>query len=318
MRRRVVTSVSKDQIGQLLLTFLANRYRFKGVDAWAQTLSKREVWLNGQRTDQNVVLKFGDEILYEAPDAPEPEVDRNVSVIYVDEHLIAVNKSGNLPCHPSGCYCDNTLLNLLKSRYVDADLHLINRLDRESSGVVIVALNASVARLLSAQFMERRVVKRYSVIVEGSFPERLDACGWLLKDETSVVRKKRCFIAGCPEHSPALRAEWAETRFQLIERCGELSLVNADLITGRMHQIRATLASLGYPVAGDKIYGVDESIFIRFINDQLTATDKRLLRISRQALHAREVVLRHPVGSEILKLTAPLPDDMQSLLCGVH
>ena len=92
-----------------------------------------------------------------------------------------------------------------------------------------------------------------------------------------------------------------------------LSLVEAVPMTGRTHQIRATLCSSGYPVVGDKIYGVDDTLFLRFIADQLTAEDHRRLRLSRQALHAADLTIRHPRSEEILRLTAPLPSDITSL-----
>ncbi len=316
MRRRVRRSVKESESGTALIDFLARHYRFKDEARWMAALCGEKVMVNGEPAGSSLLLKTDDAVFYEAPDAPEPEVDTAIGVLYEDEHLIAVNKTGNLPCHPGGCYRDNTLLALLLGRTGLSALHLVNRLDRETSGVAVAAKDTAAARVLSQQFLERTVRKCYSAVVEGDFPEQLTAAGWLVGDEHSAVRKKRRFVAGAPDAPPSGGAEWAETRFALIRRGGGLSLVNAEPATGRTHQIRATLCSLGYPVTGDKIYGVDESVFERFIHGALTVKDRGALRLGRQALHARELHLRHPVSGEPLVLTAPLPDDLRSLFSG--
>ncbi len=299
-----------------MLDFLEKRYRFKERAQWSQVVGEEKVLVNGIPGELTTILSLSDEVVYEAPESPEPAVDENFSVLFEDEYLIALNKSGNLPCHPSGCYHDNTLWYLIKEGMKLTRPHLINRLDRESSGVVLVAKSDSTARNLSKQFLKRRVKKSYAVIVEGDFPETLDAFGWLMADKSSAVRKKRRFERGLPEEKPDDCAEWAETRFELKQRCGALTLVHVELMTGRLHQIRATLCSLGFPVVGDKLYGVDENLFIRFINDQLSAADKAALRMSRQALHARELQVAHPATGEPLRFCAPLPDDMRPFIQG--
>lgn len=314
MRRRIISKISESESGMLILDFLVKRYRFKNADQWMNVLSAGEVMLNGGAAHTESVLKTGDELCYEAPEAPEPEVDWDISIIYEDKDLIAVNKSGNLPCHPAGCYHKNTLLYHLKERLNVETLHLINRLDRETSGITVAAKNAVAARKISNQFLSHSVRKLYSVVIEGEFAVEMNAAGWLINDNKSLIRKKRLFIPEMAGKNPQAKAEWAETRFELIQCCDMLSLVNVELLTGRLHQIRATLCSLGYPVVGDKMYGVDENNFLRFISDQLTEDDRHKLRLQRQALHARELHLQHPSTGEPMILKAPLPDDMRSLL----
>lgn len=313
MRRRVKAIVYVEESGMCLLDFVVKRYPFKDEEQWLAVLSERQVLLNGIAAEASAVLKTDDEILYQAPEIPEPEIDRKIAIIYEDEYFVVVNKTGNLPCHPSGCYLENTLLNLLKELTGVTDLRLINRLDRETSGVILAAKSAEVAKRLSQQFFAHQVKKTYSVIVEGRFPDRLNACGWLSRDTNSVVRKKRAFVATVPEIKPFADAEWAETRFKRVRCNGDLALVRAELVTGRQHQIRATLCSLGFPVVGDKIYGVDESFFLRFISDQLTAFDLTALRLPRQALHAQELELTHPVTAERMFFEASLPPEMRGL-----
>lgn len=293
-----------------ILDFLVKRYCFKGEAQWLVALLEKQVMLNGTPAEASAILMWDDKILYEAPEAPEPRVDRNISILYEDESLLAVNKTGNLPCHPSGCYLENTLLNILQKHTGVEGLRLINRLDRETSGVILAAKSVAVARDLSRQFFNHSVKKLYSVIVEGNFPDELHACGWLMRDADSVVRKKRAFVAGTPYEQPLAEAEWAESLFERAKSDGLLSLVNVTLMTGRLHQIRATLCSLGFPVVGDKIYGVDDKLFLKFITDQLTADDLIALRLPRQALHARELAILHPITRVPMVFKAPLPPEM--------
>lgn len=318
MRRRVQIIVKEEESGLPVLDFLVKCYRFKDAAQWLAVLCEEQVLLNGAPAEVTAILKRGDEVQYEAPEAPEPRVDRNISIIYEDEYLVVVNKTGNLPCHPSGCYLENTLLNILQKHTGMECLHLINRLDRETSGVILVAKNAEIAKKLSQQFLKRRAEKLYSVIVEGEFPDALHACGWLMHATGSVVRKKRAFVAGAPHEPPAADAEWAETLFERVQSDGVISLVNVTLMTGRLHQIRATLCSLGFPVVGDKIYGVDDNLFLKFITDQITTEELKILRLPRQALHARELGISHPVTGEPLVFKASLPPEMRALFEGDH
>ena len=313
MRRRVITVIKQAEAGIRLHDLLVKRYRFKSREQWCMTLSEKKVLVNGSPAEAATLLNRGDGIFYEAPEAPEPEVDRNITIIHEDEQLIAVNKTGNLPCHPGGCYLENTLLHILKEHLGLSKLHLINRLDRETSGIVLVAKDTSSAKRLSDQFLFRTVRKFYSVIVEGDFPDELNASGWLMADINSDIRKKRCFVNVEPDTPPPEKSEWAETRFNIIKHHEGLSLLNVELLTGRLHQILATVCSLGYPVVGDKMYGVDDSIFIRFISDQLTEVDRAVLRLKRQALHARELYIKHPVSREPMLFKAPLPEDISRL-----
>jgi len=182
---------------------------------------------------------------------------------------------------------------------------------------VLAAKNKTAARLCQEQFSQRRVDKVYLVVVEGNFPETpipVEATGWLGPDPDSAIRKKMRFY---PEQNDALPgAMEASTAFRRISGAGDagLSLLEARPHTGRCHQIRATLLHLGFPVAGDKLYGVDEQLFLRFQEDRLSAADHGRLRLPRQALHASGLRLSHPVSGQELKFSAPLPSALQELL----
>jgi 23S rRNA pseudouridine955/2504/2580 synthase/23S rRNA pseudouridine1911/1915/1917 synthase len=139
------------------------------------------------------------------------------------------------------------------------------------------------------------------------------ARGHLFPDLRSPVRKKRRFCAE-GTRPPDRDGEFCETLFRGIRHRDGLSLVEATPITGRLHQIRATLLGLGYPVVGDKIYGPDDTLFIRFIEDRLTASDRTRLRLPRQALHAAGLAIRPPATMVSLVFDAPLPEDMASMI----
>jgi 23S rRNA-/tRNA-specific pseudouridylate synthase len=148
--------------------------------------------------------------------------------------------------------------------------------------------------------------------VEGDFPEFLDATGWLGSDTASVIRKKRRFSWTRPESGDV---QDAETHCQCLCRHGGLSLVQAVLVTGRTHQIRATMCSLGFPVVGDKIYGRDETWFLRFRDDTLTPADHAAMRLGHQALHAWQLTVRLPEHPQAT-WTSPLPEDVAALFPG--
>jgi len=118
-------------------------------------------------------------------------------------------------------------------------------------------------------------VKRYQALVEAKdFPSEIETAGWLVTDTESTIRKKRKFVpqaSSLPDNSSLSEdIEWAETKFRLLKQCGDMALIEAEPHTGRLHQIRATLLALSFPIVGDKLYGVDETIFLRFCQGGLT------------------------------------------------
>lgn len=311
MKRKASFRLPPGTLPENLLDFLVRRFTYHTRATWQARLAEGRVRVNDRAGLESDFLGPGDVVEYVMHDLPEPPVETAFGVVYEDDELLVADKPGNLPCHPGGAYFNNTLWALLKSRGL-AELFLVNRLDRETSGLVVVAKNAEAARACRSEFAGRSVEKRYGVLVENLFPESWEARGAMREDSAGPVRKRRLFVEGVPLEEAG--AEWAETRFRRLAAGGGLSYVEAAPSTGRLHQIRATLWAGGFPVVGDKLYGRDPELFLRFFEGALTEADRAVLRLERQALHAAGLRMRHPRTREWLEWEAPLPADMKDLI----
>jgi len=317
MERKNSVHIQPQQAGQQLLDFISQRFTYRNREEWQAELTADRFLLNDTEARGDAILAAGDHLVYLMDALIEPPVDTNYTVLYEDDDLLVIDKPAPLPCHPGGCFFAHTLWALLKEHHGLAEPRLINRLDRETSGIVLVAKNKAAARLCQEQFAQHRVKKVYLVMVEGNFPDTatpVEASGWLGPDPDSAIRKKMRFYPEQKDAPP--EAVESSTAFQKISGASNasLSLLEARPHTGRCHQIRASLLHLGFPVVGDKLYGVDEQLFLRFKEDRLSPADHALLRLPRQALHAASLRLSHPVSGKELEFSAPLSPALQGLL----
>ena len=330
MRRQIRIVIPAERAGGAVLDFLAERFTYHSRGEWVARMAEGRITVNDGCAAPEQLLAAGDSLAYDAADIPEPPMDDRIALVHCDDALIVVNKPGNLTCHPGGRYFNHTLWALLKTRYGVADPIFVNRIDRETSGLVVVARTPAAARHLRAQFAGRTVEKRYLALVEGAFPAACTAAGWIVADFSGEVLKKRKFLPAAgrqPAQStghgvvpagepPEPDAQWAVTDFRLCAVHGPVSLVEADLHTGRLHQIRVSLQALGFPLVGDKMYGVDPGFFLRFCQDTLTPEDRSRMRMPRQALHSAGVRFQHPHTGDSLAFDLPLPADMQAVIAG--
>ena len=314
MKRVVAAQLPPAAEGLTLLDYLACRFNYHTREVWDEKIAGGLLHLAGAVCcDPERILHKGELLEYFPELLPEPPVNTSYKILYEDEHLFVIDKPGNLPVHPAGAYFNHTLWVLLQEDGI-GKVHFVNRLDRETSGVLIAAKSSEIAGILAGKLEEMR--KLYYVIVHGSFPEELSAEGFLIKDEKSFIRKKQRFVSNdevengfqLPEKAVAVK-----TKFSLIKSNGKFSLVNAVLQTGRMHQIRATLHTMGYPVAGDKLYGVNEQFYRKLALDTLTDDDRKTLVLTRQALHCCEISFEHPASNEKITLQSPTPTEMEEL-----
>lgn len=315
MKRKASITITSNHAGKPLPEFLSIRFPYHQLWEWEEKIRKQQVLINHVPGELSSILNLGDRIEYRFEDITEPPVNTDFSVLYEDDCLMVVNKPGNLPCHPGGRYFNHTLWSLLKSSDKQREFYFVHRIDRETSGIVLIAKTPEAAKSLGQEFSTGAIYKRYMVIVEGCFPEYcILSEGYLCPDPDSPVRKKLKYHLVEESGETESQGKRCCTAFKKIRGNNKVSLVEAIPETGRIHQIRATLLGLGYPVAGDKLYGLDDSIFLRFISDRLGADDWQRLRLKRQALHAAELHIPHPKSGKMLKLIAPLPQDMEQLI----
>jgi 23S rRNA pseudouridine1911/1915/1917 synthase len=242
------------------------------------------------------------ELLRPAPD--EPDVPRHYRVIARDGPLIVIDKPAGLPVHATARYHRNTLMALLRDDYDPPYPRLVHRLDRETSGVLLLCRDPVLEAALKGELAHRRAQKRYLAIVRGELPhEEGQIEGAIGPHPESGIRVKMCVRA---EGQPA------RTRYRVLERRGAYALVEAEPQTGRQHQIRVHLAHAGAYVVGDKLYGPDPSCMLEHLETGWTEALAERLELPRHALHAAAMTIRHPPRDQELHFEAPLSADLQA------
>ncbi|WP_437615382.1 RluA family pseudouridine synthase [Sorangium sp. So ce834] len=251
-------------------------------------------------------------LLWRAP-WDEQAPDTAIPVLHEDDALLAVNKPPSLPVHPTARYHKSTVIKMMEAARPGERLFLAHRLDRETSGVLLLCRTPEADRTVKAQFEERTgVLKRYVAIAWG-WPERDDFRVELpLELDTESRYKVKMRVA------PPGRGLASATACEVLGRRADpltgrrYSMIQCTLETGRQHQIRVHLASSGLPLVGDKLYGPDEGLFARGADGELTDDDRRALELDRHALHAALLELTHPATGERVRIEAPLSDDLRT------
>jgi 23S rRNA pseudouridine1911/1915/1917 synthase len=248
-----------------------------------------------------------------APSAwPEPE-DIPLDILYEDDDLVMVNKAAGMVVHPAPGHHTGTLVNAILHQCPDfkragGDMTrpgIVHRLDRDTSGVMVVAKNEPAFKHLAAQAAAHTFDRRYLCLVRGEFKEERGRVNANIG--RSLTDRSRMAVTG-------IRAKDAVTNFEVLERFGIASLVGLQLETGRTHQIRVHMRFAGRPVLGDTVYGEHEYRHW-VIPDDLRAALKGLVG---QALHAERLGVTHPTSGKRLTFTAPPPEDFQQALDGLR
>ncbi len=225
-------------------------------------------------------------------DSSEKIVPTNLplNIVYEDEDLLIINKNADTPIHPSQGNYDNTLANAVAYYYQSKQepfvYRCINRLDRDTTGLLIVAKNMYSASLLSDMVHHREIHREYLAVATGEVPPEGTIVAPIARVEGSTIER----------HVDETQGEYACTHYRTLKTRNGYSLVNLKLETGRTHQIRVHMKHIGHPLPGDFLYNPDYRV------------------IKRQALHSYKLSFVHPITGEPLSFTADLPKDMEQII----
>lgn len=296
MQRIITYTISPKDSGISILSFLRNN----GFSKHILTTMKRAdhaILLNGQPTFAKTALREQDVLCILVPEETGSEesilpVKMSLDILYEDEDILVLNKPADMPVHPSAGNYENTLANGVAWYYRQQGetfvYRCINRLDRDTTGVLVLAKNPLSGALLSTQMKQRRIHRTYLALTDGIPPEKGTVCAPIARVNDSVITREVNFE----------RSEPAVTHYERLAVSNGYALVELHLETGRTHQIRVHMNYIGCPLPGDFLY---HPVFDR---------------IGRQALHSFQLEFEHPITKEPLRFLAPVPEDFRKAFTG--
>ncbi|MDE0554511.1 MAG: RluA family pseudouridine synthase [Candidatus Poribacteria bacterium] len=307
--------VQEDQHGTRLDKFL-----IRTTDGVSRTYLQKlvragEVTVNDKIAKQpSYPLQYGDRVCLTLPEPRPLETIQpekmSLDILHEDSHLIVLNKPAGMLVHPANAVNVGTLVNALLA-HCRADLSgiggverpgIVHRLDKDTSGILVVAKTDVVHRGLALQFEKHSITRQYVAVVCGTPTKTAGTIDAQIARSRRDRRRMTTVETG---------GRHAVTHYEVLEVYPKFALVQLRLETGRLHQIRVHLQDIGYPVAGDAIYGGEQ----RALNDADTVELKQALtQLKRQALHARLLGFVHPATDENLTFSAPMPKDMQQVV----
>ncbi len=297
--------------GKTLLAYLAGRFRYQSQDDWEKKIIRGEVTLNEKPSTPLQILQRGDYIAYQVV-LREPPVNKDIKLLYEETSFLVANKPGNLPSHADGNYIKNTFIYLLtqtlRQKGWKGDVRLVHRLDRETSGLMVVAKDKECHRILSSQFEKGEVRKEYLALAQGTLaPGSFEVDGPIGRSARSQISiRRQVLAAGTPGARPS------RTHFETLQHLGKSTLLRCVPQTGRTNQIRVHLESIGHPILGDRLYGRSDEEFLQFVR---TAKSGKEIPPApggapRLMLHASCLSFRHPVTNQGVNFESSLPEDM--------
>jgi 23S rRNA pseudouridine1911/1915/1917 synthase len=309
--RSVLSVVNESHAGERLDAYLASQ-----IEGWSRARLQRlieneDVLVNGKPAKPSYKLREGDEIEAEliAPptDVFTPE-HIPLDIVYEDETLVVVNKPAGLVVHPAAGTPSGTLANALAYHFqklpgTGVRPGIVHRLDRDTSGLLVVAKTDAALENLSDQFRDRTVYKLYAALVHGRMQSDSGKIDQPLARDPSNRTRMAVVRAG----------RNALTLYRVRRAFDRFTLLDVELKTGRTHQIRVHLAWMKHPVVGDEVYGGGRDNTIR--DPQLRA---RIRSLNRQFLHAEKLGFKHPKTGEFVKFESPLPPELEDLLTQIN
>jgi len=273
------------------------------------------VLVDGKPALHNHPLSGGEKITIKVPPLPKTEAEPEeipLDIVYEDDYLLVVNKSAGMVTHPAAGNYSGTLVNALlhhasslsSSHGMDRP-GIVHRLDKNTSGLIMIAKNDEVHVFLQKELKERRIQKTYWALVCGHMKKESGSID--LPIGRSLKDRKRMTVTN-------LKSRPALTEYKLLERFKLYDLLEIDLKTGRTHQIRVHFCHIGHPVLGDSEYGGRAKWHKGIFSIDRILANRALDMIDRQALHAMSLEFTHPATGKKLKIDSELPDDFKGLL----
>ncbi len=299
---RQFLQVAAEEAGQRLDRYLVAALNDISRSQLQSLIADGAIQVNGRPSKAGYALRAGDEILVDLSVTARPTHVKArplpLEVVYEDDDLLVIDKAAGMVVHPAPGHSEDTLVNALLAYYpqiqsseTDQRPGIVHRLDRDTSGLLIVAKHPRAQAALIEQMQRHAIIKRYLALVEGN----------VSLDQGSIDAP----IGRDPRHRQqmaitATGSREARTHFRVLERFARHTLLLIQLETGRTHQIRVHLKAIGHPVVGDSTYG--------------SGNVMRGVQLQRQFLHAYQLQFTHPLSGKELQLEAPLPEDLQRVL----
>ena len=302
-----------EDVNERLDRFLARRLPTHSRAYLQQLIDRGQIVVHGRATKSGYRLRAGDRITVMLPPPKPSDVLPEripLDVLYEDAHLLVVNKPAGMVVHPTPAKVSGTLVNALLAHCTQLSgvggverPGIVHRLDKDTSGAIVVAKDDATHRGLARQFAERQVQKRYLAVVRGDIR---GAEGVI----DAAVGRHPVYRQKMSTHTRVGRE--AVTEFHVLERFGCYTVVELRPHTGRTHQIRVHMAALGHPLLGDPTYGRSRK------EPERSPIAQQLAWFRRQALHAWGLGFMHPATGEWIECRAPLPDDLECLLAALQ
>ena len=297
MESKLIINISDEETGERIDSFLSGKTEFTRTRI-QQLIKEHNITVNGKATKSSYKIEKDDKIVIEVPEAETTEIkpeNIKIDIVYEDSYIVVINKQAGLVVHPAHGHYSGTLVNAILYHIKDLSgingeirPGIVHRLDKDTSGLIVIAKNDKVHVTLTEMFQEKKIRKTYLAILKGK----------LNKSEGKVVtqigrdkndRKKMTVIDDITKGKTAI------TNYRVISQNSLFTLVKVNIETGRTHQIRVHMRHLGYPILGDSVYG-------RKDNEK------------RQMLHAYRLEFLHPVTGNPMEFIGEIPEDFQRAL----